>query len=577
MKAIAAILARAQSPPTPSNLLPGRSLAPIHGRPVLEWIIERLRQSRRLENIVVAVGDREQDREIVDLAEHLGLTVYAGHPDGVMARLLMTLRAEKADHVIRVNGNFPLVDVTSMDELLADHADRGADLSINSHYHGIIYGLGVEIFSKSCLNDLEAADLSPEQSSLGSLYFYHHPQKYNTWFKPSPQTAPYLRVSVDYQPDLVVVSNVLEHVPQPDNRSIIEFLSNRPDLTVLQEIAVPAEVSLEKVLLFPEKVRALRRNNCITYDHTYPISVELSLTNRCNHACIWCSDAGLRQRLGGEMTRDILFPLFQELKAGGVKGIVIEGGGEPTLHRDFEAVVGEANRLGLALGLITNGYLLPKVSRDHAFEWIRVSLDASTREQYRHLKGVDGFYRVITNLMTLAASQTTGTLGVGYVVTNRNDDLGALEQLVLFLRKIGASYIHFRPVVDHPELVSHTRLDFLKKYETADFSVNISAMNDNSEAGNGGLPCTAHSLSTVITAEGSVFLCGRLNMYESWEPVGNLHQQTFNQIWTSEERRRQVGLVSQADFCRHHCPQCRMTKYNRLLSDIEKIKTRNFI
>jgi radical SAM protein with 4Fe4S-binding SPASM domain len=570
-------LARAQSPSAPSNLLPERPLAPINGRPVLEWIIDRLKDSGRLDNIVLAVGDREQDREIVRLAERMGLTVYAGHPDGVMARLLMTLKEEKADHVVRVNGNFPLVDVDSMDRLIEDHTARGADFSLNSHYHGIIYGLGVEIFSKSCLEKLWTADLSPEQLSLGSLYFYHHPKKYNIWFKPSPKTAPHLRVSVDYEPDRMVVSNILEHVPQPDNQRIIEFLNSRPDLTALQEISVPAEVSLEKVLLFPEKVRALRRNNCITYDHTYPISVELSLTNRCNHECIWCSDADLRRRLGGEMTGEILFPLFEDLKAGGTKGIVIEGGGEPTLHKDFQAVVRKADRLGLALGLITNGYRLPDLSMTHAFEWIRISLDASTREQYHQLKGVDGFHRVINNLMTLAASKTATTLGVGYVVTNRNDDLAALEQLVLFLRKIGANYIHFRPVVDHPELVSQARIDFLKKYETTDFSVNISAMHDNTETGNAGLPCMAHSLSTVITAEGSVFLCGRLNLYESWEPVGNLHHQTFHQIWTSEKRRQQVSMVSQAEFCRNHCPQCRMTKYNRLLYDIEKVRTRNFI
>ncbi|MFH1090807.1 MAG: SPASM domain-containing protein, partial [Pseudomonadota bacterium] len=256
---------------------------------------------------------------------------------------------------------------------------------------------------------------------------------------------------------------------------------------------------------------------------------------------------------------------------------VIEGGGEPTLHPDFNAVVAGIKKLGLAVGLITNGFLMPYIGMVEDFEWIRVSLDASSRTQYRQLKGVDGFDRVINNLMNIAAEKRKALLGVGYVLTNLNDDLVQFEQLVKFLRKIGASYIHVRPVVDHPELLSTAGIGFLKKYETRDFSVNIAAITDNQEAGNSGLPCLAHSLSTVVTADGGVYLCGRLNQFENWQPLGNLHQRTFNKIWSGQERRDQVRLVSQPEFCLDNCPQCRMTKYNRLLYGADQIRTRNFI
>lgn len=577
MKIVAVIPARTVSPPPPDNLLDKRPLVYIQGKRVLEWIVQRLESSSRLDRVVVAVGDREQDSEIIDLARTLGLEVYAGHPGCIMSRFHMAARAENADHLVRVNGNFPLVDVSSLDELVKGHLERGADFSLNSHYHGLIYGLGVEVFSTAALNRYVLEKLTPAQKSIGSIYLLHNPEKYRTYFQPSERTAPHYRVSVDFAPDIQVISQILEHAPSTDNNGIMDFLESRPDLTASQEITVPAEVSLEKALLFPEKIRALRLNNCVTFDATYPISVELSLTNRCNHGCIWCSDADLRQRLNNELDRNTFKRLFKDLKKGEVRGIVIEGGGEPTLYSDFMAVAGDAREQGLALGLITNGYLMPYLGSVENFEWIRVSLDSASRDQYRELKGVDGFDRVINNLMTIAASRKNTTLGVGYVVTNRNDDLTKLEQLVLFLRKIGASYIHFRPVVDHPELFSAARLDFLKKYETKDFSVNISAMIDNRETGNNGLPCLAHSLSTVITADGGVYLCGRLNRYESWERIGILTRQSFHEIWTGEKRREQVRLVSNAEFCRNHCPQCRMTKYNRLLADVQRIKTRNFI
>ncbi|MEW6263500.1 MAG: radical SAM protein [Thermodesulfobacteriota bacterium] len=573
---MAAILARAESPASPEGLLPQRSLAPLLGRPVLAWTLDRLKARGRIDGIFLAVGDPIEDAAIVESGERLGLKVYACFPDNILGRLKSVVEAEGADHVVRVNGNFPLVDPDALDELVTGHLDVQADYSFNSHYHGLIYGLGVEVFARKVLTSAAAESPSREQAALGSLYLQHHPEKHKIFRQSAARTAPHLRVSVDFEPDLKVVTEILTHLPRPDNESIISFLSSRPDLTALQEKTAPAEVGLEKAMLFPEKMRALRRNNCLTFDATYPISVELSLTNRCNHHCVWCSDQGLRRRLRGELTRDLVIKTAEELKRGGVRGLVIEGGGEPTLHPDFSAITREIKELDLALGLITNGFILPREPWG-LFEWIRVSLDAAGRDQYRTLKGVDGFDRVLSNLMAVAAAGRPPTLGVGYVLTNRNDDPGQLEQLVLFLRKIKVSYIHFRPVVDHPELTSRTSLDYLKKYGTDEFSVNISALHDNRETGNGGLPCLAHSLSAVIAADGSVFLCGRLNSHESWEALGNIRAQSFPEIWTGEKRRAQVRMVSEPGFCRSHCPQCRMTKYNKLLDGMEKIKTRNFI
>ena len=549
----------------------------VQGRTVLEWIVERLGKAARLDEIVAAVGDEVQDAAIIEAAKSIGIEVLAGYPEDVPARLKMTAEAKGADHVVRVNGNFPLVDPASLDDLLADHVVLGADLSLNSHYHGIIYGLGVEILSRAGLGKAASEHLTREQRAIGSSYLCHHPEKYKIHFKPARITAPHFRVSVDYQADINVVEEIIRQGPDPHHESVLEFLNSRPDLTAGQAPSRPGEVSLEKALLFPEKIQALKLNNCVTFDQTYPISVELSLTNRCNHACVWCSDADLRERLGGEMTLAELEPLFADLRRGGTRGVVIEGGGEPTLHPEFREVVKAARRYGLAVGLITNGFKLPYFDMVEDFEWIRVSLDAAGREDYWELKGINGFDRVINNLMTITAKRRHTTLGVGYVVTNRNDDLGRLEQLVLFLRKIGAGYIHFRPVIDHPELASEADLGFLKKYETEAFSVNLGAMTDNRDSGNRGLPCLAHSLSTVITADGGVYLCGRLNMYDSWSPLGNLHESNFYDIWTGQIRREQVKMVSRGDFCRTYCPQCRMTKYNRLLTDMDRLKTRNFI
>ncbi|MBF0530578.1 MAG: NTP transferase domain-containing protein, partial [Deltaproteobacteria bacterium] len=148
MNIVAVILARATSPSAPDSLLPRRPLAEIKGRPVLVWIARRLQAASLLTKTVVAVGDRKQDADIVELAEKLGLQVHAGHPESVLDRLHLAAEAEQADHVVRVNGNFPLVDPEALDNLVRGHLENNADFSLNSHYHGLIYGLGVEVISR---------------------------------------------------------------------------------------------------------------------------------------------------------------------------------------------------------------------------------------------------------------------------------------------------------------------------------------------------------------------------------------------------------------------------------------------
>ncbi|MDR2387174.1 MAG: radical SAM protein [Deltaproteobacteria bacterium] len=346
----------------------------------------------------------------------------------------------------------------------------------------------------------------------------------------------------------------------------------------------PDEIGLEKILLFPEKFPALELN-LRGVDHLYPVSVELSLTSRCNLSCLWCCDLESRALCPDRIDLNDLDSLFGDLAQGGTKGVTIEGGGEPTLWPHFVEGTKLARAHGLSVGLITNGTNLFPQGREEDFysnfQWIRLSLDAPEAELYKKLKGYDGFDILLDSLSKLAKIKSRPVLGVGYVLTCLNDDPAALRRLALRLRERGADYLHLRPVVDHDELVSHRDpriiLDHLRDLETSKFTINAKALIDNQVFGNDGLPCLAHSLSTVITADGSVFLCGRLNDDPVTGSMGNIKNDYFKDIWAGEKRREQVALSAQGQYCLENCPQCRMTKYNRLLHNLKRVKTPDFI
>jgi radical SAM protein with 4Fe4S-binding SPASM domain len=277
------------------------------------------------------------------------------------------------------------------------------------------------------------------------------------------------------------------------------------------------------------------------------------------------------------MDADTLAWLFDDLAAGGTRGVTIEGGGEPTISELFTAAVDMARQRGLGVGLITNGVDYPYRDRLDALEWVRVSLDAATDQQFLKHKGRDAFEQVMANLADMARrSRDTGTvIGVGYVVTRHNQ--AGLEELVMRLRQMQVDYVQFRPVIDHPELAPEGGLDYLKKFETSRFAVLNEGMRENADAGNSALGCTAHSLTTVITADGSVYLCGRLNVHDDILPIGNVTTESFHDIWLGARRRGQAAMVRDPAFCRQRCPQCRLSKYNVLLHQMAQTRTVNFI
>ncbi|MDR2455355.1 MAG: radical SAM protein [Deltaproteobacteria bacterium] len=340
------------------------------------------------------------------------------------------------------------------------------------------------------------------------------------------------------------------------------------------------EIGLEKILLFPSKISSLPQN-LTGADPSYPVSVELSLTSRCDLSCIWCSDKTLRKLCPDSLDLKILKRLFKDLRQGGTKGVTIEGGGEPTISPLFEEAVEAALGAGLSVGLITNGCSLTGKGFPFGLlrllQWVRVSLDACDSASYKLLKGEDRFEDVMEGLSRLAALSGGPVVGAGYVLTRLNDDPAALRALAEKLSKMGLSYLHLRPVVDHDNLASRRDLSSLGGLDTASFRLNLGALADNKTGGNEGLPCLAHSLSSVITADGRVWLCGRLCVDPSAGAVGSLLEKDFKSVWLGPERLSEAKKAASGDWCRLRCPQCRMTKYNRLLEKLGRLRTRDFI
>ena len=553
---------------------PNRSFQIVRGVPAISYIIRRLKKETDIQ-VVLAVSDMTEDDIYVEIAKTEGVDIYRGAYDNLLERLSGAAHKSKAENFVRAYANYLLLDVDQMKQLYEEHIQGGYDYSYNEHQQGVLWGTGCEVFRTGFLDELNVLELQKSQREAIGFYIRQSGKDNSILKKQICTKRPSYKVCLETKKDLAVIKELADNLgDEIANDQIIEYFSKHSVLGTYNMEEPAKEVGLEKFFLHPEKVKSLLSGQDM--DTLYPISVEMTLTNRCNLNCVYCSDNDLRKRQGKQQSLDyeIIEKLFEDLAQGGTKGIVLEGGGEPTLYSDFAKVVELAKEKNLSLGLITNGTVTLNANLLKQFEWIRVSLDASTSKEYMELKGVDCFEQVVNNIMHYA--RYCPTVGVGYVVTNKN--IAQIETLVMRIRESGAAYIQLRPVVDAEELYPYNvDLSFLKFYQNHRFAVILDGMKENASSGNAALPCTAHSLTSIISGDGSVYLCGRLNIYRWLRPIGNVNNQSFRDIWLGEERKKQTEMVKDKEFCKRNCPQCRITKFNELLDRLENIGSKHFI
>src|SRR5262245_8716006 len=105
MRVVAVVQARVGS-----TRLPGKVLLPLRGRPLLVRMLERLRAARTLDQIVVATTTGAGDRSILALGGELEAPVIAGHPTDLIDRHLAAARFARADAVVKIPSDCPLID-----------------------------------------------------------------------------------------------------------------------------------------------------------------------------------------------------------------------------------------------------------------------------------------------------------------------------------------------------------------------------------------------------------------------------------------------------------------------------------
>jgi 3-deoxy-manno-octulosonate cytidylyltransferase (CMP-KDO synthetase) len=98
-----------------STRFPGKILAPLCGKPLVQWVYERACQARRLPLVLVATDD-ERIRDAVEGFGGRAVMTRTDHPSGT-DRAAEAVEGTAADVVVNIQGDEPLVDPAILDRM----------------------------------------------------------------------------------------------------------------------------------------------------------------------------------------------------------------------------------------------------------------------------------------------------------------------------------------------------------------------------------------------------------------------------------------------------------------------------
>lgn len=184
-----------------STRLPGKVLKPLAGKPMIQWIIERLQTCKKSDILILATSTSDEDQPLVDLAEKLGVSIFRGSESDVLDRYYKCALAYHLDDIIRATGDNPFVDPEECDRLVAFCFSRQLDYAtVSTDFDdGYPLGVGLEIFSFSALEKSWQEGHASHHREHVNEYILENPALFKQAKLPAPSEkyAPELSLTVD--------------------------------------------------------------------------------------------------------------------------------------------------------------------------------------------------------------------------------------------------------------------------------------------------------------------------------------------------------------------------------------------
>jgi spore coat polysaccharide biosynthesis protein SpsF len=216
-----------------STRLPGKVLADVAGKPMLERQLDRLSRCRLADEIVLATTTNADDDPLEALARELGYGVHRGSEHDVLARYAEAAARFRADVVVRVTSDCPLIDPEQTDAVI-EALSADADYAANVLVRRLPRGLDTEALWRDTLERCHRmATSKPAREHVTWHIHTEHPERFVLRSVVGDIDAADLRWTVDTPEDLALVRRVYAEAGDLATAELVAWMRAHPDVAAI--------------------------------------------------------------------------------------------------------------------------------------------------------------------------------------------------------------------------------------------------------------------------------------------------------------------------------------------------------
>lgn len=197
-----------------SSRLPGKILRKIKGKPLLLYIIERLKSVSEKHPVVVCTSNEVTDNPIVQFCTENDINIYRGSLNNVALRFMNCALENGFENAVRINGDNLFLDDNLILKIIKTHKKEGYMFSSNVKERTFPKGMSVEIvnvrYYQEAFPNFDKTDLEHVMT-----YFYRQEHENHKYHYNEKQTPSVLNFAIDTQEDFNKASNIISEMRQP--------------------------------------------------------------------------------------------------------------------------------------------------------------------------------------------------------------------------------------------------------------------------------------------------------------------------------------------------------------------------
>lgn len=218
-----------------STRMPGKVLMSIpfpNGKPLLKHIVDSVRKITIIDKVIVATSTEPVNNSIADFCNLNNIEIYRGSENDVQSRFIDLIEAGGFEHVVRLTGDNPIIDIKKLLKTINYHIETFSDYTKTK---GLPLGMNFEVIRASTIEKRKFAERTEEEKEHVTYFLAKGDYKIN--YLEFEESLSHIRATIDYPSDFAFVS-LLFQIANTESLSlelIIDLLDKHPWLIQINE------------------------------------------------------------------------------------------------------------------------------------------------------------------------------------------------------------------------------------------------------------------------------------------------------------------------------------------------------